>query len=84
MEQTIILPIALGSKVYSVSKKFNSETGQFEQPKVIKITITEVRLFRNGNVRHYISGNRNYLPKNVFTTLEEAKIAAEKIEIFRW
>lgn len=84
MEQTIVLPIALGSKVYAVSRKFNSESGQYEEPKISNLTVTGILLFRNGTVRHYISGNRNYLPKNIFATKEEAESNAASTEVFHW
>lgn len=74
MEQTIVLPIALGSRAFAVTRKFNYEQGGLEQLKIKNITITEVTLFRNGTVRHYISGNHKYLPVNVCATREEAEV----------
>lgn len=81
MEQTVVLPIALGSKVFAVISKYNGgETEHVFDYKVLNIRITEVTLRRDGTVRHYICGNHRYLPENVHTTKEDAENWIEELK----
>lgn len=73
MEQTVTIPIALGSKAFAISRRFNEVTGSFEPFKIVNVKVTQVVLWGNGKVRHYVSGNFLYLPENVFATREEAE-----------
>jgi hypothetical protein len=72
--QTVTIPIKLGSKAFAVTSRFDYETGNSTR-RITPISITEVTLWRTGEVRHYISGNYRYLPMNVYQTREEAERA---------
>lgn len=75
MEQTIVLPIALGSKAFTILKKYSFQTQRYENYKINNITITSVTLWRDGSIKHYISGNFKYLPNKVYATREEVEKA---------
>lgn len=72
--QTVTIPVKLGSRAFALTYKIDYETGAASRV-ITPITITEVTLWRTGEVRHYISGNRRYLSKNVYQTREEAERA---------